>query len=272
MNPTLFVYTDFSSVAENALKYACRLAEKSGYDLLLFHNFALPVSYMAEALALYTFNENFNKAEENLATELEWVLANYPGLNIKTEIAQGSFSNMVSDLSANYNARCLLIGSPENQADYFTFDGDFIETLLGLKLPVLVIPSHINFSKINNVGLACDYRNRYTPETLQEIRDMEALTGAALHVIHINNRKNAVVEAHKNELEQALQDFNPQYINIEGQDFANAVIHYAKEHEIDLLVVIPQKHGFLDSFFRQRSIRRLAKVNQLPILALPDLA
>lgn len=272
MIPTILVHTDFSDAAGNALRYACRLAEKSGYQLVLFHNFTLPVSYMAEALALYTFNENFRKAEENLAKELEWVLTHHPQVPIKTAIFQDSFSGMVSSLSTDYPVKCLFIGSPENTGDYFTFDGDFIETLLGLKIPVLVIPAHTVSSKIDNIGLACDYRSRYLPETLEAIREMKSVTGAALHIVHINNLKNPINEIYRNELGAALQPLDPQYIEIDGKDFATTIIQYAREREIDMLVVIPQQHGFLDLFFRQRSIRRLAKINQIPILALPDLA
>lgn len=96
---------------------------------------------------------------------------------------------------------------------------------------------------------------------------------AQLHIIHVNipGRKNEDQRLkHRAALETDLAAYAPVYASIENTDVVATIINYIVKCSIQLLIVIPRKHGIWYSVFNQRYSKRLTRINHLPILTLRD--
>lgn len=163
----------------------------------------------------------------------------------------------------------VIMGAAKDFSDLWTWDSELLDALTNLPLPVLLIPHNLPFNSIKNIGFACDYKNAIQPVHVDFIKRMIDYTHAQLHVVHIT-RSKPINEEVKKENEQQLQEIAPQYHTIEDPNVIDAVAHFVAAEKLDLLIVVPHKHGMWYSIFNQSHTKQMAKLNHLPILALHD--
>ncbi len=78
---------------------------------------------------------------------------------------------------------------------------------------------------------------------------------AQLHIIHVSvpGKGNAEKrQQHRALLEQELNGYHPVYASIENTDVVATIIHYITTYAIQLLIVIPHRHGIWYTIFNQR--------------------
>jgi hypothetical protein len=87
---------------------------------------------------------------------------------------------------------------------------------------------------------------------IKRIMDSEPLR---LHIIHVNvpGKKNEEQRLkHRAALELALADYKPIYASIENADVVATIINYIRSFSIQMLIVLPRKHGIWYCVFNQR--------------------
>jgi len=273
MKKTIIVTTDFTDSSRNALSYACEMAADSSYKLLLVHVYTMPANYASDGVALAAVKEAFDTAEDKLTDEMEWVLKTYPLVTIEGKATIGGLVASLTDLIQEVHPEMLFMGAANDYASLWEWDSEILSALTNLPIPVLVIPKQISYTAIKKIGFACDYRNLCTPIQINFIKRLTAHTGAQLLVVHIARSKPENEEVKKkNEalLQEMLKDIQPEYYAIEDPNVIDAAAHFVKDHNLDLLMVIPHKHDIWYSIFHQSHTRQLAKLNNMPILSLPE--
>jgi len=273
MKPEILVYTAFTETSRNALQYACELSVERGYAIILVHNFDAPLNYSADALAFGSIEENIKTTEEKLVAEKEWALSNYPDVSMMHRLTYGTKENAIKDLMEEYDPEFLIVGAPESQGEFWGWNDSFIDILHLVPIPALIIPKTVSYKAIVHMGFACDYFSPLTDAQLAFIKNLMQVEGIQLHIIHVNvpNKKNEDQRLlHKQQLEKDLAEYNPIYVSIENSDVVATIINYVRENDIQLLMVIPRRHGMWYSIFNQRHTKRLTRINNLPIVTLKE--
>lgn len=273
MQPQILVYTAFTETSRNVLKYASELALERNYSIVLVHNFDAPLNYSADALAFGSIDENIQSTEERLKEEADWASDHYHDLSILHRLTYGSKEEAIKEVLSEYNPDFFIIGAPESKGEFWGWNDYFIDILDIIPIPTLIIPKTVSYQPLTNVGFACDYANPLTEQQITFINRLTEGGNTNLHVIHISvpNKKNEAQRmAHKAILEEQLKQSNPTFATIENTDVVATIIHYIQEHSVELLVVIPHRHGIWYSVFNQRHTKRLTRINHLPILTLNE--
>jgi hypothetical protein len=273
MKQEILVYTAFTETSRNTLQYACALALARNYAIILVHNFDAPLNYSADALAFGSIDENIQQTEEKLREEKEWAAQTYPNLSIIHRLTYGSKENAMKELMPDYKLEFLIVGAPESQGEFWGWNDDFLDILNRMPIPTLIIPKTVSYQPIANIGFACDYSSPLKAAQLKFIRNLTQLEGVQLHIIHVSvpNKKNEDQRIlHRQLLEMELASSHPIYVSIENSDVVASIINYIREHAIQLLMVIPHRHGMWYSIFNQRHTKRLTRINHLPIVTLNE--
>ena len=97
-------------------------------------------------------------------------------------------------------------------------------------------------------------------------------TGARLNVVHVTSSKadDELMKSNESLLQQKLLEIEPHYFSVENTDVVKAIDQFVREHHIDMLIVIPRKQEFWYSLFHKSNIDKLAFLNRLPLLRLPE--
>jgi hypothetical protein len=273
--PTIIVCTNFSETSRNALSYTCSLvskkADKEGINILLLHVFTIPINYSGDGIALATINNALDEAEDELHNEIEWVQQEYPALNISGKVTTGRLLEALKNQTSEMKAFFVILGTGGKYGDLWSWDSDILHALRDFPVPVLTIPPNVAYKPLQNIAFACNLKNINDKTPFSTIVNLIHFTEARLHVVYVkdNELKPGSVEAN-NELlvNNNLKEIAPIYHTLYENQVVQAIGSFVEENEIQLLLVMPKRHGIWESLFHKSFTKELARLNRLPIMAL----
>jgi nucleotide-binding universal stress UspA family protein len=267
---TIIVTTDFSDSAANALNYACEFANENKMAVLLVHIYTLPASYAAEGVSLAAIDDSLNSERQMLHEELERVKERYSPVQIDAQVIVGEFSESLEDLSSQTDPEMIMMGAEEEYSELWNWGVDWLNALITISCPVMVVPRHIVYRRIKNIAFACDYKNECTPKQLTTIKKFAGLSHAGFYVVHVSQENKRPMENNLAAFQKAFNDMNPQFHTVENKFIIKGLAEFIDEYQIDLLLVIPRRHGLWHSLFNKSYTKQLALLNNLPVIAIHE--
>lgn len=267
----IIVTTDFSDSSLNALNYACALAKENGFQILLLNIYTIPVTYTGDGVSLATVNDAMQEALDKVNDLVTDAHNNFPGVVIVGKTISGGYLESLEQQIAETKPETIIMGAAGEYSDLWLWDEDWLSALTTLPVPVLVIPPHIKYKPIKNVAFACDYKNACVPQQIHAIKQLVSATGATLNIVHVNKDQEPVSDKQNAQfVRQAFSSINPVYHEIEGPHIIKAIAAFTVAHQIDLLVVVPHRHGLWYKLFHKSYTKQLASLNQIPVMALHE--
>jgi nucleotide-binding universal stress UspA family protein len=270
----IIVPTDFSATAKCALFFASKMAEVWGEATLKvvhvfmpaveseYPNFVPPVAeYLrARERMLEEFLKEAGLGEEKngqLTVERE-VLVGFPA----DEIARASEEQ---DL--------IVMGT--------TGDGDILNKIFGsvssavarrAECPVVLIPRDMEFSGFDHILYASNYES-VSPDLMNKLIAFNKPFQACIHFVHVRDKKD--FQRSKETIFQELfaegdPPFSFELAEVEGESVDKALNQYAKEHDIDLVVMVSQQRTFWENFFRKSETKKMALTTRIPLMVLHE--
>jgi len=268
---TVIVVTNFSISSRNALDYTCAFLNNPETKVLLVSIFSFPGSYSNDGVSMAAVSETIVNDERRLREEYEWVRSTYPLIKIETEITTGTFLEALEEKVEEENASLIVMGASGDYTDLLSWDTNIINAFIDFHVPVLVIPSHVHFKKINNIAFAINYYRKNMETPVSMIKRLIHFTKAALHVIHVaapDEPVDETAEANKRLLKEKLQDVSPSYYEPEYVNVIAAIDSFIRDSSIDILIVLPHRKGIWHNIFHESHTKGLINLNQIPVLAL----
>lgn len=273
MTPTIIITNDFTESSHNAIDYTCKLIGDSKINIQILHIYTMPVSYASDAVALSSLKDDYDNCQDSLDNDVARAKEKYPNINITGKTVAGGLIETLRNQIDDVKPEIIVMGAVSDYEDLWMWDSELLNSLTSLAVPVLIVPGHVQYSAITNIGFACDYRTVLASRQLSFLKWLVRHTKAGLQVVHVSTKKlveNAVEKENEAILQDLLEDINPQYYGIEDPHVIESIAHFVKEHNLDFLVVVPHSHGVWYNIFHQSHTKQLAKLNNMPILALHD--
>lgn len=268
---TILVATDFSPASLNAANYAADMALAIHADLFLLHVYQLPVTYGEVPVS---FNEAELKEEvEKDMIEFEKLLETKKGkgLNIKTKVILGIFFQELKRICENIHPYAVVMGSQgTTSAERFFFGSHTVFAMKNLQWPLITVPLGVKYSAVKKIGLACDFNNVVDTTPVNEIKMLVKEFNAELHVLNTGKRNvfDPEIVFESGLLQEMLIDVKPQYHFISSENTDQGIIDFTDKHEIDLLLVLPKRHGLLEKLIHKSNTKKLVLHSHIPVMAL----
>jgi nucleotide-binding universal stress UspA family protein len=277
MKPTILASVDFSTVSLNAAEYAAQLAMGMQANLMLIHVVQIPVMYGEIPMPIGNFDEVIDQAHgtmQGLVRKLDH--ACHEKIFIQYEIKTGSPVYEIAEWAEKEHPLLVVIGTRGlGNMERFLLGSVSLSLTKECPVPLLVIPEGCKYNYVRKIGFATDLRQvvQKTPDTL--IRKFTDLLGAELCIIH--NAENyeeyepAIME------EEILLDamFTQQRHSFHfthDEMTEEAIIRFARENQLDWVMILPGKHGFFDELFGHQHTREFVLHAELPVMVLPACA
>ena len=137
------------------------------------------------------------------------------------------------------------------------------------KIPVIIVPADAVFSSVENVMLLCDYE--HLTETLPDdlINKFLTSTGAKLHVLNVSAEEdNSDSENLKDKefVAELFKDQNAEFHFLKNTDYIGCIHAFVEEHQINLVITVPKKHGFFEGLFHEGHSKKLAFHTHVPLM------
>ena len=273
---TIVAPTNFSDVSLNAVNYAADLACVIGANLSLIHVCQLPVAISEVPVSEYSIEELVSDAEKRMAQLKEEILFRTgERIKVSTEVREGEVIRELEEYCSSVSTYAVVIGTEGAGAFERTlFGGKAIGLLRQLVRPLIIVPPGVKFAGIRKIGLACDLNEVIDTIPIDEIKSIVTDMHADFHVLHINTEKEEALNTERMEelrwLREILDGLLPKYHFLKDTDIEKGIADFAEKNNLDLLIVIPKKHGFLGSFLHHSHSKRLVLHTHVPIMAIHE--
>lgn len=272
----LLVPTDFSPVADNALKYAMDMAMAMDASLMLVNVYQLPISFSEVPLVTISLDE-LKKISEDKLQELKQNIHNITSgkLKVYTESKLGEVAEEVKKLSAALHPFAVVMGTRGvTGVGNFFLGSNSMEVIEKAGVPVFVVPPGAQFRSFRKIGLTTDLRDVVETTETEPIKELVGFFNADLHVLNVDFESRHFTAATPEEslkLDTLLSGLNPVYDFIENKDVNEGISSFAEKNNMDLLITMPKKHSFIERLFEKSTTRDLIHQTHIPLLCIHKL-
>ena len=268
---TVIVATDYSSAAANAVNYAADMAIAINADLLLLYIYQPPIVYSEVPVPIdidvlqRNAESDMNKCSEQLSERIK------SNLKISTEVRMGVFFQELKSVCESIYPYAVVMGSQGTTAtERFLFGSHTIHTMKHLEWPLITVSPSSTFSAIKKIGLACDFAKVVTTTPIHEIKTLVTHFNAELHVINTGSKDdyNPDVAFGSVMLKSMLGKIKPHVHFIYNENTDDAIINFAEKNHIDLLVVLPKRHGIMEKLAHKSHTKQMILHCHVPVMAI----
>lgn len=265
---TIIVATDFSPEAENALEYAGAMAKQLKAKVILFNSFNLPV-HTANTLAPPSAIESIVQKNKSLLNERAQKLASDYGINVAYEAElMSDVSNELETLFSEHNAELIVMGMASRSLAQEIFGNTTTSAIMKLKFPVLAVPPTASYDPISKILFAVESYDEIAPSILWKVKVLAAASGASVEFFHVETSKTDETFS-VNHIDLEMGDVGHYYKQVTSGNVLEAIEKEMREQHADLLIMLPRKYGFWESFIHSSKTRLMASNNEVPLLSIP---
>lgn len=151
------------------------------------------------------------------------------------------------------------------------FGSNTIHALKNTTCPFLAIPDNFEFKKVSNILFPTDYEIQYDLSQIETIEEMVHTDQATLNVLNVSfgYELSETQKFSKAILESLLDSVNTIYHRVPDKDLQEAINDFQTEYEIDMLIMINNKHSFFENVFFKSIIKQIGFHIKVPFLVLP---
>jgi len=272
---TIIAPTDFSGSSLNAVNYAADLAVSINAKLVLFHAIPFPIA-ISEISVPGDFVDDLMDIGQRDMDDLLRKLENRTRgkIIITTDIKIGTVEQEIEMVCAKERPLAVVLGIRSGKSLERALMGSSTFHIMNhVAFPTLIIPEHVSYNEIKNIGLACDLKMNNEKLPVERITEWLALFNARLEIINVSSRDQDFDGKQTTEsisLQTRLQAFKPRFHFLCGENIAEELNEFVRTHPLDLLIVFPRKHGVFSLFHKKKS-KFIVSHSQMPILSIHDI-
>jgi len=249
---TIIVPTDFSEISLNAVNYAADMAVDINASIILLHIVEVTEPIVSEfPMTEITFHQLNRETQLN---DLKSAIQQRTNNAISVETCH-LVGNIVYELTGmcKRTKPFAVVMAPHvaGKLERFFFGSLTHYSATHLPCPVLAVPGKKRYTPIKKIGFATDMKGIYHIP-VEAIKTITRAFKASLDLIYVGKKEEdiEISPAEKLLLKHRLRDFNPSF-HFEKNDIVEKGIElFALDKNIDLVLIIPKKHGL---FHRSQS-------------------
>jgi nucleotide-binding universal stress UspA family protein len=267
---TILVPTDFSSNANNALKYANDFAKAINNKIVLLHSYPPLVGkyniipgVVAEDIAIQ------KKSSEK---KLEKVSSKYIKVPSSRLVKAGDPIEEIIDAAQKSKSQLIIMGTHgASGLKRILFGSNTSDVISKSNIPVLAVPQRYRFKKIKTIVYATDLTN--TINELKHIIPIAKQLNATIEVLNLNYSYN-LNEDKKQVVEKKIKALSYKKIKLIEQKatLEKTMIEQVKKYLVkskpQLLVMFPEDKDWFDKIFISSKTEELANQIKLPLLSI----
>ncbi len=262
---------DFSDASVNAARYAVQLAnDLPGASLTLYYTYN-KVTAGSDGSPLDVDDDDRKAIAESAILNLKNTLAADSKKNIEHVVEPGNVIANLEKYVKYHGVDLIVMGiTGSSRLEQMIVGSTTLDVISRDICPILVIPGNAAYRKIAKAALASDLKNVESNTPVVQMEKVLNTINPRLYIVNVTREHHAVPDeykAEKEKLQELLWKYNPQSSFVLEEDFEKAVADFVQEYDIDLIITVPKKHGFLKRLFNASHTQKLAYNSQVPILA-----
>jgi nucleotide-binding universal stress UspA family protein len=274
---TLLIPVDFSDASENVLKYAADFSCDAHIEHIVvlksFHISVYAELYpSADFVQLTTeeINEERQKVVADLKTLTKELLRKCnPLTKIKTVISDLPLVRAIHQSIEQEQPYMIMIGSDNDLAD--SYHGEQLIAIAKTStIPVMIIPNHTHYKKIEKALVPCDIAAISKLGALKSFSDPTKFLHPQLLVLNVGPSKEHTTDRDQlsEELAEPLKDYEYKVYHAEDNDVERGILGFADKQHVQLIIALPGKYSFFYNLTHKNITKALALNSHRAVLIL----
>jgi nucleotide-binding universal stress UspA family protein len=262
--------TDFSSNANNALKYANAFAQATNNKIVLLHA-CIPILGKYNRIPGIIAEENAIVKKES-QKNLENLCNKYVKVSCDKLVAIGDPIDKVLDISSKGKFNLIIMGTHGASGLRQMLFGSNTSSVISKSIvPVLAIPQHYRFRKIDIIVYASDLKNTFNE--LKHIIPIAKQLNATIEILNLNygykntDDEKQTIEKKIKSLSYKKIKFIEQKATLE-QSMPEQLKKHLVKHKPQILVMFPEEKSWFDKIFISSKTEEMANQLKLPLLSI----
>ncbi|EAR01740.1 universal stress protein [Maribacter sp. HTCC2170] len=270
--------TDFSDNAYNAICYALNLFKDEESTFYLLHTYT-PAIYQAEYVLHSPGQIGLGDIyQENSLTQLEDLKA-----QLKTEfnnkkhtfMVHSAFNTLVDEIvetSKSENADLVIMGTQgATGAKEILIGTNTVHVIKKACCPVIAIPPKFKYETPKEILFPTDLEINFQEEQLKELNFLAKNHISRIDVIHVSAGYDLSKTQLKNKsrLDDIFSGIAHLFHELPNQEVITAINNFQSKHKVNLLVMIQNRHTFLERLFIEPVIKKLGFHVTIPFMVIP---
>ena len=276
---TLLIPVDFSESTENVIRYAAAFSCDTHVDRIILLK-SYYVSMYAQLLPSADFvqlsaddiNAERAKVEANLKhLSRELFRKCLPTIKIDTALSDLPLVRAIHVVIAQEQPSLVLIGSDEIPYENDSYIGEQLIAIAKTSpVPVLIVPGHVHYQKIETALVPCDFGAISRLSALQNFRDPKKWLHPQLMVLNVAGKQKYQEDDKQLAagLLSLLEGYEFKVYHSEDKDIVHGIFSFAREHDPQMIVALPGKYSFFYNLTHKSITKALALNARRPVLIL----
>ncbi|MCM4169121.1 hypothetical protein KCTC52924_00112 [Arenibacter antarcticus] len=274
----VLIPTDFSDNAYGAVSYAVQLLANEECTFHLLHTYT-PAIYQSEYLLhspgqvglgdIYRLDseEMLNKLNQRLLADFK-----NPKHQFETHSAFSIFMEAMDDMVVEKQIDLIIMGTQGATGAKEIFLGsNTVHAIKRAKCPILAVPFSFEYNSPKKILFPTDYEIEYSSSLVKELLFMAKLHSAIVDVMHISNNLelSSFQKENKAKLSGLLGGVEHNFHEVPDQGIIEAINNLQAKFKSNFLVMVKNKHSFLENLFLKPVINQIGFHTTIPFLVLP---
>lgn len=269
--------TDFSDNSFEAIKYALLVYKDVECTFYLLHTYT-PVVYdngyqMGSSGQIGLGNVMHESSMAQLA-KLKNRLESDFNNDKHTIVVHSAFNTLlgeISDMVEAENIDVIVMGTKgATGAQEILFGTYTVHVIKKAKCPVILVPPTFNCEVPKKILFPTDYDINYKREKFVQLLEIVRHHQSRIHVMHVRAGYdlNSTQKTRKTQLEE-LFDHKALFHEVPDSGIIAAVNEFQVKTNVDLLVMVRNKHTFIERLFIEPIIKKIGFHVKVPFMVLP---
>lgn len=264
---TILVPTDFSSNANNAIRYANTFAQATNNKIVLLHTDIPILGHYNRIPGIVA--EEMERVKKESQKKLEKSCTKYVDVPCETLV---SFGDAILDIPKTVKFNLMIMGTHgATGLSRILFGSNTSGVISKATVPVLVIPQRYRFRKIETIVYASDLKNTFNE--LKYIIPIAKQLDATIDILNLNyeygntDDENQVIERKIKSLSYKKIRFIEQEATL-ARSIAEQLKKYLVKHKPEILVMFPEEKSWFSKIFITGKTEYMVNQLKLPLLSI----
>ncbi|WP_432410110.1 universal stress protein [Rasiella sp. SM2506] len=276
----IVIPTDFSETSINAIEYALELFKYEKCEFIIMNAFADEVYENTMEMCKEDFEEFKDAYQRNVDKTLQKEIATMLGRSPNpkhTYTYEARFGTLVDETNHivdRDNIDIVIMGTKGGTNDNnITFGSNTLQVIKYVQCPVLAVPVSYHGATPKNILFPTDYMLPFKRRELKLLSTLAKGFVATIHMLFITefNGLSHRQQNNKSYVHSCFEDNETSFLKTPGKDITKGVNKVLRENDFDMLVMVNQRHSYLENILYRSTIEKIGIEINIPFLVLQNL-
>lgn len=276
----IVIPTDFSETSMNAIVYALELFKYDTSEFIIMNAFADAVYKDTKEMDREYFEEYKEKYRTSVERQLQKEIAEMlekspnPKHTYNYEARFGTLIDETNEIIERDNTDLVIMGTKGKTDDEnVTFGSKTLQVIKYVKCPVLAVPVCFHGAPPKNILFPTDYMIPFKKRELKLVSTLAKGFVSTINMLFISEfeRRSHRQEDNRSFLEISFDDNKTTFLQTPANDITSGINTMLNEQQFDMLVMINQRHSYLENILYRSTIEKIGLEIKIPFLVLQNL-